>query len=67
MKNSTRISMVIMLFWIAFIGLGAREVLDIHGLYLFQSEEIVWWTIIGAAMIWVLKFLFSKMVDKEEP
>ena len=67
MKNSTRISMVIMLFWIAFIGLGAREVLDIHGLYLFQSEEIFWWIIIGAAMIWALKFLFSKMVDKEEP
>ena len=67
MKNSTRISMVIMLFWIAFIGLGAREVLDIHGLYLFQSEEIFWWIIIGAAMIWALKFLFGKMVDKEEP
>ena len=67
MKNSTRISMVIMLFWIAFIGLGAREVLDIHGLYLFQSEEIFWWIIIGAAMSWALKFLFSKMVDKEEP
>ena len=56
-----------MLFWIAFIGIGAREVLDIHGLYLFQSEEIFWWTIIGAAMIWALKFLFGKLVDKEEP
>jgi len=55
-----------MLFWIAFIGLGASEVLDIHGLYLFQSEEIFWWTIIGAAMIWALKLLFGKMVDKED-